>query len=44
MPRMMVSMPSGSCFMKRLAIMPPRNFTNRSMPNMPMKRPGTIQR
>ena len=40
MPRMMVSMASGSCFMKRFERRPPRNFTKRSTRNMPEKRPG----
>ena len=43
MPRMMVSIASGSCFMKRLERRPPRNFTKRSTRNMPEKRPGTSQ-
>ena len=41
MPRMMVSMASGSCFMKRLASMSPRKRTPRSTSVMPLKSAGT---
>ena len=40
MPRMMVSIASGSCFMKRLERRPPRNFTKRSTRNMPGEEAG----